>query len=73
MGVLAALLAAGCGPGDDGVDTDPPPAAAPQTHPGTMPPPVPAVPADSPGVMTEPLDTTARTDMGAVRPDTVLR
>jgi hypothetical protein len=73
VGVVIALVAVGCAPGDDRVDPDPPPAAAPQTQPGTMPPPVPAVPADSPGVMTEPFDTTTRTDMGAVRPDTAPR
>lgn len=66
---LAALVWA-CSPADDRTDPPPPGSAAPDLTPGTTPPPVPIVPADSPA-LTEPFDTTARTDIGAVVPDTI--
>jgi hypothetical protein len=68
VGAMAAFMVA-CSPADDRTDPEPPGAAAPDVTPATTPPPVPPVPADSPGAV-EPFDTTARTDIGAVVPDT---
>jgi hypothetical protein len=74
IAVPLALLIGACAAGDDRFEQEPPPgAAAPDLQPGTTPPPVPVIPPDTGPAATEPLDTTARTDIGAVQVDTVPR
>jgi hypothetical protein len=74
VAVPVTLLIGAGAPGDDRVEQEPPPgAAAPDVGPATTPPPVPVIPPDTGPAATEPLDTTARTDIGAVRLDTVPR